>query len=106
VALDIAQLSALAAVFLSVVGVAAALFQSWLDRLRVFFARSVTAVVDMDDDAQSMVSAVARTLDRRSTLAVISNRMPRSPRRRRGPVAADGTSTRSLSRVVMTWAPA
>ena len=72
VALDIAQLCALAAVFLSVVGVAMALFQSRVDRLRVHFARSVTAIVDMDDDARSMVSAVARSMDRRSTLAVIT----------------------------------
>jgi hypothetical protein len=72
VALDIAQLCALAAVFLSVVGVAMALFQSRVDRLRVHFARSVTAIVDMDDDAQSMVSAVARSMDHRSTLAVIT----------------------------------
>lgn len=72
VALDIAQLCALAAVFLSVVGVAMALFQSRVDRLRVYFARSVTAVVDMDDDSQSMVSAVARSMDHRSTLAVIT----------------------------------
>lgn len=72
VALDIARLSGLAAIFLSVVGVAAALFQSRLDRLRVHYARSVTAIVDMDDDAKSMVSAVARTLDKRSTLAVLS----------------------------------
>jgi hypothetical protein len=72
VALEIARLSALAAIFLSVVGVAAALFQSRLDRLRVFFARSITAVVDMDDDARSMVSGVARTLDRRSRLVVIT----------------------------------
>ena len=72
VALDIAQLCALAAVFLSVVGVAMALFQSRVDRLRVYFARSVTAIVDMDDDSQSMVSAVARSTDHRSTLAVIT----------------------------------
>ena len=72
VALDVAQLCALAAVFLSVVGVAMALFQSRVDRLRVHFARKVTAIVDMDDDAQSMVSAVARSTNRRSTLAVIT----------------------------------
>ena len=72
VALDVAQICALAAVFLSVVGVAMALFQSRVDRLRVYFARSVTAVVDMDDDAQSMVSAVARSMDHRGTLAVIT----------------------------------
>jgi hypothetical protein len=72
VALELARLSALTAIFLSVVGVAAALFQSRLDRLRVFFARSITAVVDMDGDARSMVSGVARTLDRRSRLVVIT----------------------------------
>ncbi len=72
VALDVAQICALAAVFLSVVGVAMALFQSRVDRLRVYFARSVTAVVDMDDDAQSLVSAVARSMDHRGTLAVIT----------------------------------
>lgn len=72
VALDIAQLCALAAVFLSVVGVAMALFQSRVDRLRVYFARSVTAIVDMDDDSQSMVNAVARSMDHRSTLAVVT----------------------------------
>jgi hypothetical protein len=72
VALDVAQICALAAVFLSVVGVAMALFQSRVDRLRVYFARSVTAIVDVDDDSQSMVSAVARSMDHRSTLAVIT----------------------------------
>jgi hypothetical protein len=72
VALDIAQLCALAAVFLSVIGVAMAVFQARVDRLRVYFARSVTAIVDMDDDAQSMVSAVARSMDHRGTLAVIT----------------------------------
>ena len=72
VALDIAQLCALAAVFLSVVGVAMAVFQARVDRLRVYFARSVTAIVDMDDDSQSMVTAVARSMDHRGTLAVIT----------------------------------
>ena len=72
VALEIARLSALAAIFLSVVGVATALFQSRLDRLRVHFARSVTAIVDMDDDSQSMVNAVARQMNRSGTLAVLT----------------------------------
>ncbi|MGE2724769.1 hypothetical protein [Mycolicibacterium pulveris] len=72
VALEIARLSALAAIFLSVVGVAAALFKSRSDRLRVHFARSVTAVVDVDDDTLSMVSAIARTMDSRSTLVLIT----------------------------------
>ncbi|MGV0643095.1 hypothetical protein ABQE44_06770 [Mycolicibacterium sp. XJ2546] len=72
VALEIARLSALAAIFLSVVGVAAALFRSRADRLRVHFARSVTAVVDVDDDTLSMVSAIARTMEGRSTLVLIT----------------------------------
>lgn len=72
IALDVAQLCALAAVFLTVVGAVMAVFRSRVDRLRVHFARSVTAIVDMDDDAQSMVSAVARTMDSRSTLAVLT----------------------------------
>ncbi|HKV18340.1 MAG TPA: hypothetical protein VJR50_04860 [Mycobacterium sp.] len=71
VALDIAQLCALAAVFLAVFGAALAVFRSRFDRLRVYFARSITAIVDLDDDALSMVSAVARSMGRRSTLAVL-----------------------------------
>ncbi|MCX2933720.1 hypothetical protein ORI20_25950 [Mycobacterium sp. CVI_P3] len=73
VALNIAQLSALAAVFLSVIGVAVALFQSRLDRLRARLAGSVTAVVDLDDDGSSMLAAIARNLDRRSTLVVVTS---------------------------------
>ena len=73
VALEVARLSVLTAIFLSVVGVALALLQSRLDRLRVGFARSVTAVVDIDDDAASMLGAIARTLGRRDTLAVITD---------------------------------
>jgi hypothetical protein len=72
VALNIAQLSALAAVFLSVVGVAVALFQTRLDRLRTYLAHSVTVVVDLDDDGRSMLTAIERTRNRQSTLAVIT----------------------------------
>ncbi len=73
VALDIAQLCALAAVFLSVIGVAVALFRSRLDRLRVYFARSVTAVVDLDDDASSMLAAIADTTQGRGPLVVVAS---------------------------------
>lgn len=73
VALEIARLCALFAVFLSVVGVALALFRSRMDRLRVYFARSVTALVGIDDDSESMVSAVARTLGHSSTLVVVTS---------------------------------
>ncbi|MCV7279810.1 hypothetical protein H7J88_09115 [Mycolicibacterium flavescens] len=73
VALEIARLSALAAIFLSVIGVAAALFRSRVDRLRVRFARAVTVAVGLDDDSLSMVEAVADTLGRRSTLVVVTS---------------------------------
>jgi hypothetical protein len=72
VALEIGRLTALAAVFLSVIGVAIALFRSSIDRLIVRLARSVTAVVDIDDDAASMVGAIAATRARGSTLALIT----------------------------------
>ncbi|WP_319431830.1 RyR domain-containing protein [Mycobacterium sp. RTGN5] len=72
IALDLARLTATAAIFLSVIGIATALFQSRMDRLRISLARSVTAVVDIDDDAASVVGAVRATLDRRSTLVVIT----------------------------------
>lgn len=72
VALEIARLSALAAVFLSVVGIVMALFQSRLDRLRVFFARSVSVVVGLDEETEPMLTAIIQTLHRRSTLVVIT----------------------------------
>jgi len=73
VALDVAQLCALAAVFLSLLGVATALFRSRLDRLRVYFAAATTVIVDVDDDAVSMVTAVARSQDRGATLALLTD---------------------------------
>ncbi|WP_245905955.1 hypothetical protein [Mycolicibacterium palauense] len=73
VALDIAQLSALAALFLSVVGVAVALFQSRLDRLRAYLAHTVTVVVDLDADAASLMPAIARTLERGRLVVVTSD---------------------------------
>ncbi|MGH3960339.1 hypothetical protein [Mycobacterium sp.] len=71
-ALEVARLAALAAIFTGLGGVVIAVFRSQLDRLRVSLAGSVTAVVGIDDDTRSMISAVARTLDRRSTLVVIT----------------------------------
>ena len=73
VALEVAQLCALAAVFLSVLGVATALFQGRLDRLRVYFASAATVIVDIDDDAVPMVIAVARSQGRGATLAVLTD---------------------------------
>ena len=45
VALDIAKVSALAALFVGIAGIAAALFESRLDRFRLRFDSSITAVV-------------------------------------------------------------
>jgi hypothetical protein len=59
-ALEVARFTILAAFLIGVVGVAAAIFRTQSDRLRVWLARSVTAVVDIDDDAVSMVRALAR----------------------------------------------
>ena len=73
VALHVAQISALAAVFMSVVGVAVALFRSRFDRLRVRSARSVTAVVGVDHDAQALIAVIAHTLRRRSILVVVTD---------------------------------
>ena len=55
-----------------VAGVVVGVFRTQVDRLRANVADSVTAVVGIDDDSQSMISAVARTLDRRNTLVVIT----------------------------------
>ena len=76
-ALDVARLAILAAIFVSVAGVATALFRSQSDRLRVGFARSITAVVGVDEGAQSMVAAIAATLGRRDTLALVTGRPDR-----------------------------
>ncbi|MFT3899694.1 MAG: hypothetical protein QM728_05540 [Gordonia sp. (in: high G+C Gram-positive bacteria)] len=72
VAVYVAQLTALTAVVLSVVGVAATLLRSRFDRLRAFFARSVTAVVGIDDDSAPLIAAIAAARPRRSTLVVIT----------------------------------
>ena len=72
VALEVARLAILAAIFVSVIGVATTVFRAQSDRLRAGFARRVTAVVGVDDDAQSMVSAVADYIGRRSTLVLLT----------------------------------
>lgn len=72
VALEVAKIAALAALLVGIAGIAAALLESRLDRFRLRFDSSVTAVVGADDDANSMIAAVARTLEKGSTLAVIT----------------------------------
>ncbi|OBA71507.1 hypothetical protein A5641_02085 [Mycobacterium sp. 1554424.7] len=72
VGLELARIVALAAIFTGLGGVVVGVFRSQVDRLRANLADHVTAIVGIDDDSQSMISAVARTLDRRSTLVVIT----------------------------------
>jgi hypothetical protein len=71
VALEIARLAGLSAVFIGVFSVAVALLQTQWDRTRVRIAKSVAAVVDLDEDARPMVAAIARTLEAGSQLAVL-----------------------------------
>lgn len=72
VALDIAKIAALAALFVGIAGLAFALLESRLDRFRLRFDSSITAIVGPDADSDSMVSAIARTREKNSTLAVIT----------------------------------
>jgi hypothetical protein len=73
VGLQVARMAALSAIFTGLGGVVVGAFRSQVDRLRANLADSVTAIVGVDDDSQSMISGVARTLDRRSTLVVITS---------------------------------
>ena len=72
VGLELARIAALSAIFTGLGGVVVGAFRSQVDRVRANFAESVTAIVGVDGDTQSMISGVARTLDRRSTLVVIT----------------------------------
>jgi hypothetical protein len=73
VAIELARIAALSALFISLVGIAAAVFQSRMDRLRVRFANSVTAVVGIDEGAHTLLGAIAATLDPGSTLVVVTD---------------------------------
>jgi hypothetical protein len=68
----VARLTALAAIFFGLAGVVIALFRSQVDRLRANLATSVTAIVGIDAETRSMVSAIANTLNRPSTFVVVA----------------------------------
>ena len=73
-ALWIARLAGLGAIFTALAGAVIALFRTQVDRLRANLASSVTAVIGIDDETRSMVSAIAKTtVNRRSTLVVITS---------------------------------
>ncbi|MGA9613474.1 MAG: hypothetical protein WBS15_18425 [Mycobacterium sp.] len=71
-ALWVGRLTALGAIFTGLAGVVIALFRSQADRVRASLANSVTAVIGIDDETRSMISAIASTLDRSSTLVLVS----------------------------------
>jgi hypothetical protein len=72
-ALEVARLTIVAAIFISLVGAVAAAFRAQSDRLRAALARSVTVVVDLDEDSASMISPIARTLRPKSTLVLMTD---------------------------------
>ena len=72
-ALEVARLTIVAAIFISLVGVVGAVFRAQSDRLRAAWARSVTVVVDLDDDSASMIGPIARTLRSNSTLVLMTD---------------------------------
>ncbi|OBI17132.1 hypothetical protein A5712_24445 [Mycobacterium sp. E2327] len=72
-ALEVARLAIVAAIFISIVGVVAAAFRAQSDRLRAALARSVTVVVDLDDDSASMIGPIARTLHPRGALVLVAD---------------------------------
>ncbi|MBW0015673.1 RyR domain-containing protein [Mycobacterium sp.] len=73
VALEMARVTALAAIFTGLGGVVVGVFRSQVDRLRANLADSVTAIVGTDDDSQAVVSGVTSTSDRRGTVVLITN---------------------------------
>jgi hypothetical protein len=98
--LELARITALAAIFTGLGGVVVGVFRSQVDRLRANLAESVTVVVGVDDDTQSMISGIARTLDRRNTLVVVTNagddRVQRARRQGARVVLADFSNPATL----------
>jgi hypothetical protein len=70
-ALEIARPTGQLVFYVSVITILVALLTTEIDRARIRLARSVTAIVDVDDDSRSMVTAVAGTLGKESHLALI-----------------------------------
>jgi hypothetical protein len=71
-ALEVARLTIVAAIFISLAGVVAAAFRAQSDRIRAARARSVTVVVDLDDDSASMIDGIARTLRSNAALVLMT----------------------------------
>jgi hypothetical protein len=72
IGLELARLLAVSTTLTTAVAAALTLFRSQLDRLAVWRAHSLAVVVGIDDDAVSMVRALASRPDRNETLLVIT----------------------------------
>jgi len=72
-ALDIARTAGQFVLYVAVITILVSVLAAEIDRVRIRYARSVTAIVDVDDDSRSMVTAVAQTLkkEKQSQLALI-----------------------------------
>ncbi|CAM3648017.1 RyR domain-containing protein [Smaragdicoccus niigatensis] len=73
VALDVARLGALSAVFLGVLLVLIKVMETQSGRFRILRAKTVTVIIEMDENAQSMVSALAKDLDRGELLVLLTS---------------------------------
>ncbi|BBZ46480.1 hypothetical protein MPRM_37610 [Mycobacterium parmense] len=75
VALDIAAIAGSFVLYVGLIAIFVSVFSTEVDRMRVQVARSVTAVVDFDNDSRSLVTAVARAVRKdKSQLALIVSR--------------------------------
>lgn len=72
VALELARLLALATTLTTAIAAARTLFRSQFDRIAIFRARSLTAVVGIDEDTLSMLSAIASRMGKRETLVIVT----------------------------------
>jgi hypothetical protein len=70
-ALEIARFSGQFVLYVSIITILASLLTTQIDRARIYYARSVTAIVDIDNDSRSMVTAIAQTLQKKSNVALI-----------------------------------
>ena len=73
VALEVARLAILGAIFIGLAGIATAMFRSQTDRLRAGLARSVTLVVDVDDDSQPMIAGIAGSRGDHSAVVLMTD---------------------------------
>ena len=72
VALELARMLALATTLTTAIAAARTLFRSQFDRIAIFRARSLTAVVGIDEDTLSMLSAIATRMGKGESLVIVT----------------------------------